>query len=146
MWSQSKFYITSGIKQWPHSAIFFRSVNQHIVLGMYKSLIILNLQLEMCWRSKILGINCGQGGEILSRELQGLIQTSVGWVNSHGYWRDVLVLWEKFWMQLESLLRIFCNFMSGFYFSQFLCNIISRVLATEYCDIEKEWNHIPEEE
>jgi hypothetical protein len=49
-------------------------------------------------------------------------------------------------MHLESLLQSFCNFTSGFYFSPFLCNIVSRVLATEYCDIEKEWNHIPEEE
>ena len=49
-------------------------------------------------------------------------------------------------MRLESLFQIFCNFMSEFYFSQLLCNIISRVLATKYCDIEKGRNHIPEEQ
>ena len=49
-------------------------------------------------------------------------------------------------MRLESLFQIFCNFISGFYFSQLLCSIFSRVLATEYSDIEKEMNYILEEE
>jgi hypothetical protein len=37
--------ISSRIQQCTHSVIFFRSVNQHIALGMYKSRKFWNLQL-----------------------------------------------------------------------------------------------------